>query len=715
PSAPAVKANGDPANLVQVITLSTNTAQVRKLANNLFVPAFFNGPNLFSAKLFITGNSTPVPSTNVIPVVLINQDALLSAPAFTMAPASTTPSASGTLSSGGATWYKGNVIFNGGNFVSFFPVSPASASWTATGGCSASANSASGTPQTGITFSGTLTCGSTVEGLVGLGTLTLTPGTAPAADVIDVPYAGYSQVGTAYVVAGENRYNLLAGGVAPSPTGVFIDNKAPTIVPNEIGFVAGCFVGNLTFPVPGCWINGSYNLAGDFPATDAGSGVASVNTFSYTPSPPPLVCTSSSLTPASAAEDISPTKYNACAVATDNLGNSSTAFGTNAFGVDKTNPTITYAKDPAVVPALYAPPHTLAEAVPVMALDWKVNDNNSGLDTATALVVTNSHTTNGACSISVNAALNAEPAPGADRFMIPANVPAPDGGCGTPGYYHWGANVTDRAGNNTADPVDHDFGFEPGVPTILALAPFPLYGGGTTTTVTVFASHTGASLSAAKMGIWYTSNAAGPVATPVELIFDQGQIFNAPWATPLFLATPSAGTPLSVAAASSLAGIVIDSTQPPVSAFDSLSAVVRDVFDASNLTGALVHADTAVLVIPAPFIDPEKVSTDASVWANPKIGAATFSGSGACSFTYATPSNGPTIPSSVIVVRTVLANIYDVLFPITASPTLVSDNGTTRIYSYSVSGSTCASFGGTLKLIAVKNDGAGLPVGYLVP
>jgi len=175
---------------------------------------------------------------------------------------------------------------------------------------------------------------------------------------------------------------------------------------------------------------------------------------------------------------------------------------------------------------------------------------------------------------------------------------------------------------------------------------------------------------------------------------------------------------LTVAGSSVLAGIVIDSTEAPVSAFDSVTAIIQDVYDASGFTSAtLVHADTSSLVIPLAFVDPDKVSTSTTVWANPKIGAATFSGSGACTFTYATPTNGPTIPTSVLVVRTILPNIYDVLFELTGTPVLISDNGTTRIYRYSVAPGTCASLAltGTLRLIAVKDDSDGLPVGYLVP
>lgn len=729
PSAPAVAGDGSTANAQQPITLSLNTAMVKQLANNLYVPVFFNGPAIFSAKLFLnSAPTTAIPSTNVIPVVLKNTDALLSAPAFVLVAATPANTAPGNVVSGGAPWFKGNVTFTGGNYVSFFPVTPTSGTMGSTGGCGTSGNAISGTPQTGLTFSGTLTCGSTVEGAVNInGTVTITPGTAPAADVVDIPSVGFSQVGTAYVVAGENRFNLLAGGSAPAATPIWIDNKAPSIVVNEIGFVSGCSL-VVGFPIPGCWVNASYNLAGDFVSTDAGSNtvVEVISNWVSTSISGVVTCGATLFNLATLAEDASSSKYDACVTSTDALGNSNTARGNNVFGLDKTAPTITYAIDPLLVGmTLYAPASTLAqqllEAVPTtQRLDWKVNDNNAGLDTATALVVATVGTTLNppGCVIAINGALNAEPAPGADRFMLPINAPFPDAGCGDPGYYHYQATVTDRAGNSASD-VDRRFGFEPGVPSIAAIAPTLLYGGGTAATVTMFASHTGASLSGAKTGIWYTSNV--PVATPVavQLVYDQGLIFNAPFQVPLFLTTPLAGTPMTVPASSVLAGIVLDSTEAPVSAFDSVTAIIRDVFDGAGFTGALVHADTANLVIPAPFIDASKVSTSATVWANPKMGTPIFTTVGStCTFTYATPSNGATIPTSVQVLRTIVANIYDVLFPISAAPSLISDNGTTRIYRYLVSGSsTCATLAGsgTLRLLAVQNDSAGLPVGYLVP
>jgi hypothetical protein len=714
----SLRAAAPAAHAVQLVTLPFNTRQVKKLTNGLYIPVSFNGSRLFSAKLF-TSLITSGVSSNVQPVVLQNADSWVSGTTPVLSPASTSPS----FVVGSTTWYKADVNFVGGaNYISFFPVTP---EITFSSVCGSSGDAVVANPSlvnaylTGISFAGTFPCASsTIESAVSINDPvgSVTPGTALHPDDI---YIGANtedteQVGTAFTVNGQSYYNLLSGGSLDSGNSVSIDTKAPVITPNEIGFRAGC---SATIPTPGCWIGSAYNLTADFVVADGGSGSAGGNTLTIfnLAGTGPTVCGSTVFTVASLAENSSPTAYQACAVAVDPLGNTSGAIaGFNAFGVDKTNPTITYAKDPAVATALYTPNSTLAEAIPVQALDWKVNDNNAGLDTATALTVaTTGRTLNGttALCVAINAALNAQPLPGADRFMIPANVIAPDQGCTRPGYYHYIATVKDRAGNSTSD-IDRIFGFEPGVPTINALAPSPLYGGGTATTVTVFASHTGASLSAAKVGIWYKSNPTTPTA--VQFVFDLGQIFNTAFQTPLFLATPTAGTPFTVAAGNSLAGVVIDSTKAPISAFDSLTAIVRDVFDAFPLTGALVHADTANMVNPLAFIDATKVSVSATVWAFPAIGTPTFSGSGSCTFTYATPTNGPTIPTAVWVVNASAPNQYDVLFFTAGTPTLISDNGTTRLYQYAVSSGTCASLGGALKLVAIKNDGAGLPVGYVV-
>ncbi len=724
PSAPAVAGNGSGANAVQVVSLSLNTAQVRKLTNNLFVPAFFNGPNIFSAKLFVTGSATAIPSSNVIPVVLKNQDALLKAPAFVLAPASTTPSFTNSVPSSGTIWYKGNVTFTGGNYVSFFPVTPASGTVSSTS-CGTSGNAlSSGTPQTGLTFSGTWSCGG-IEGSVNLGsTFTITAGTAPAADVVDIAAVGFSQTGTAYTVAGESRYNLLTGGSAPTGTAVFIDNKAPVITPNEIGFRAGCFLLTPTFPVPGCWINGSYSLTGDFPAADGGSGLASVNTFSYVPGPPPLSCTSSSLTPANAAEDPSPTKYNACAVAVDNLGNTSTAFGLNAFGVDKTNPTITYV-------GTYASDSTVVDVIPVATIDYSVNDNNSGLENdALTLILTRliADAAPTCPSGSIAATLAAAPA-GVARSMV-TPIPSPDDACGDQGYYTWTATVRDRAGNSATPAAPNNpvvFALDRTAPQIQAVAPQPLYGANQPANFLVFATDS-TDLAGVRIEVRYQATCSGAGCTsPVNLGYNITSGFGTVWDAVLTtITTPPTGFPAVIPGTQVFGSFVIDTTVTLGGPDSVLTQADITAFDFFPNTSAVSN-----LLIPAVYKNNAQfpLAGSANPWATTGIQTGLpgtgFSGAGACTYTYDTPSNGPTIPTRVLVANQVAVGpplVLDILSEITTTgtglnvgdnPLLISDNGTFRRYRYLISGTTCALLG-TPRLIAVKGTGAGLSA-YLVP
>ncbi|HEV8198249.1 MAG TPA: hypothetical protein VGP87_16515 [Gemmatimonadales bacterium] len=703
---------------VQPVVLSFNTAQVRKLSNGLFIPVAFNGPRQFSAKLF-TSLTTSGLSSNAIPVVLKNQDALIGTPAFSLVAATPANTAGGNLASGGAAWFGGNVNFTGGNFVSFFPVSPASASWSATGGCSASGDATSGDPLTGITFSGTWDC-SGVEGAVGLGTLTLTPGTAPAADVVDIPFSGYSTVGTLFLVNGDERYNLFPTASTPSPTVVFIDNVGPTITPNEIGFVAGCFVGNLTFPVPGCWINASYNLAGDFPATDGGSGVASVNTFSYDPSSFPLVCTSSTLTPASAAEDPSPTKYNACAQAADNLGNISTAFGLNAFGVDKTPPTIVYS-------GTYPSDSTVTNAIPAQTIDYSVNDNNSGLDDNALTLDLTTLIADAApsCASGSIAATLAPGAPNTPRSML-TPIPSPDNACGDQGYYTWTASVTDRAGNTTFPVAPNNpvvFALDRTAPEIQTVAPQPLYAANQDAKFLVFATDS-TDLAGVRIEVRY--NATG--GTLVDLGYNITSGFGTVWDNVLTtITTPPTGFPAVIPGTQVFGSFVIDTTVALGGPADELIQASVTAFDFFPNTSA-----PFVVAIPAVYKDNTQfpAAGDPNPWATTGIFAgATFSGAlTACTYTYDTPSNGPTIPTRVLVANEISAGppiVLDILAEIvttgtglgaTDNPKLISDNGTFRRYQYTVSASDCPTLqgAGTLRLIAVKGSGAGLSA-YLVP
>ena len=738
---PSVRANEPGANAVQPVTLSLNTAMIKKLANNLFVPVFFNGPNIFSAKLFLTSApATAIPSTNVIPVVLQNQDAKLSGTgvvAMTLAAATPAATAPGNVVSGGAPWFKGNVLVSGGNYVSFFPVTPVSAIWTSTGTvtCGSSSNSVSGTPQTGITFAGTFTCGSNVENLVGLGTLTITPGAAPAGDVVFVaPAAGFSTIGTAFTVAGESRWNIIGGGSAPAPTGVWIDNKPPVIVVNEIGFIAGCSTA-VGFPVPGCWVNGTYNLQGDFVATDAGSNtvVKTITNWVSTLAVPPftVTCGATAMNLATLPQDPSSTKYDACVTAADALGNSSTARGNNAFGLDRNNPSITYAGS-------YVSDSTVKNAIPAATINYSVNDDNSGLETATALTLSlrtliadaaplcyPASVTGTPTTTTVPAPLAAPLVPGGPRLMA-TPIPSPDNACGDQGYYTWSATVTDRAGNS-ATPASPNtqvvFALDRTPPVIQTVAPQPLYAANQPATFLVFATDS-TDLAGVNVDIRYTATGG----TLVDLRYNITSGFGIKWDNVLTrITTPPTGFPAVVPGSQVFGSFVIDTTVTlggPAAVLQEANVTAFDFFPnfstpATNVPIPAVYKDNAQFPL----------AGAANPWATTGIFAgAVFSGSGACTYTYNTPSNAPTIPTRVLVANQISAGppiLLQILSEITTTgtglnpgdnPLLISDNGTTRQYRYSVSSQTCAALqgAGTLRLIAVKGSGAGLSA-YLVP
>ncbi|HUG26793.1 MAG TPA: Ig-like domain-containing protein, partial [Gemmatimonadales bacterium] len=458
------------------VVLSFNTTQLRQV-NGVFIPVIFNGQKLVTANLYVVGSATPLAS-NAIPVVMNNPDRAI-------APASlNTAAGAPSIVFGGNTWFKSN-LSTSLTYLSYSTIAPTSVTVTLNGACGTAAGTMSGTPTTGLLSNRTWTCANT-EGsrsITGLGTVTYPAGSIGPDGSVLTAATSFSAVGGQFMVAGDARWNLITPTPNPLAGPVFVDNLGPTLTPNEIGFLAGC---SATIPTPGCWVGANYNLLADFPWTDGGSGItlglAGRTAFESNVTVTPVACTGTAFSVAASLEDPSPTRYNVCVVATDALGNSTTVFGFNAFGLDKTAPTITYSTNAGT---LYAPNSTLAEATPAQVLNWAVNDNNAGLDTTVALTVALTNTVlNGTCATPIATALGPEPAPGAARFLLSGGF-APDRGCGTPGYYHYLATVRDRAGNAASDVATRIFGLETGVPSILALSPVPLYGGGTLSSLTV--------------------------------------------------------------------------------------------------------------------------------------------------------------------------------------------------------------------------------------
>ena len=721
----SASANAAPEAVPSTIVLSLNTRQVEKLANGTYIPVIFNGPNSITARIFVANNPQPI-SSNSVPAVFKNRDALTPGTTPVLVQASSTPT---FTTSGPTVWYKSAVNFTGGpNYISFFPVTPVSIKATSTNSgtlpaaCGMSGNSATGTPSTGFILAGTFPCLSfTFEGGVSITSgWSVTPGVAPAADVVYIAAVGTEQVGTKYVVAAKDRYNLLAGGTLNNGNTINIDNKGPSISNNEIGFNAGC---SATIPNPGCWIGSAYDIQGDFVAADGGTGVAvkTITDFLGFDVSSNAICGTTPFSAAALAEDPSPTKYDACASATDNIGNvSPTIRGFNKFSVDKTNPTISYF-------GTYVSDSTVKTAVGAGNIDYKVNDNNAGLD-ANAVnlnLVTLIADAAPACASGTIAAPIAAAAAGVDR-QLTTPIASADNSCGDQGYYTWTASVRDRAGNTTAVVNPVVAAVDRTAPAIQAVGPQPLYKAGQNGTFLVFATDS-TDLAGVRLDARYTATGG----TLVDLRYSITSGFGTVWDNFLTqITTPPTGFPAIIPGNQMFGSFVIDTTVVLLGPAGALTQVQTTAFDFNKVVPNL--SATVVTPIPAVYKDNAFFPAvgAANPWATTGISSgAIFSPSGACTYTYDTPTNGPTIPVQVLVANQIAVGppvLLEILSAITTTgnglgatdnPKLLSDNGTFRRYRYSVSASTCAVLqgAGTLRLIAVKNDGAGLPSGYLVP
>ena len=701
-------AGAAPSAAPQTIVLSTNTMQVAK-ANGLFVPVVRNGNNSISARVFLTNNSTPIVS-NAIPVRMTNVDAIFS-PGNLKA---SNPSSQTVLGSG--TWYTGGLQIDSVNFVAFDTLPPNGLGISVCG--STGTATTTGSWNTGMEVSVAYGCATSTgsQSVTGGPAAVTYASTAGPDGTTPVGPTAYSGVTSKYIVDGKDRWNLIPGTLA-SIAAVRVDNVAPAVTANEIGFLAGC---TPTIPAPGCWINQPYNLAGDFPATDiGGTGVKTTEVFDVL-TVTPLACGTTAYT-AGLVEDPSPVKYDACAVVKDSVGNAGLARGANLFGFDNTAPVVLYAAT-----ATYTPDSQYVAVVPAQTLQFSFQDNNSGLDAALSGVLGASHTLADAapaCTIPSGALTGSGIAP--QTLVTPF---APDGGCGDQGVYRWNVQGQDRAGNTNAA-IKKAFGLDRTPPVVNAFAPQPLYGGGLAANFLLFATDS-VDLASARVGIGY----ATPNVPAIEIGYTFTSGFGAQWDTILTqVTTPATGAALQVPGTQVLGGIVTsvgtDTTVAvggAANGFTGLNATVTDFLPSTS-----APFTTGVTPLPAVFKDATKFSTSATVWATPNLGAAAFATVGStCVFNYNTPTNGPTIPARVLIVSETGAatNIFTVLKEITTTgnglgasdnPKLISDNGIQRNYQYLVTGTqSCVAFlpgPAVLRLIAVKNDAATIPVGYLVP
>lgn len=312
-----------------VVTLSTNTAQLRK-NGGILVPVVFNGNQSITANLYVLGSSSPIASTP-IPVVMGNQDAMVIEPILSLIPIAQSPS---VTDDAGNIWFGGGQTVTGMNYVAFGTAVPVSVAINGSL-CGNATSTLTGTGATGIVYSGSFAC-TNVEGLnrvSGLGPVTYGTANGPDGTPLVAPTV-VSAIGTAFQVpidaAGtlDSRWNMLAS--APSTAfddDEYVDNKGPVVTINRIAFN----------PAPGApWINPSYDLVGRVGASDGGPVVGSKSTlFAGAGLINQGVCGPPLPSPHGLAES-SADFYQVCGRATDQLGHIGVSGPSNTFGVETT-------------------------------------------------------------------------------------------------------------------------------------------------------------------------------------------------------------------------------------------------------------------------------------------------------------------------------------------------------------------------------------------
>jgi len=688
---PAASAAAAPSLAPQTLVLSTNTRQV-KLANGLYTPVVFNGPGQITARIFTAASTNPAVS-NAVPVVMQNADAVT--PPTTFAATNASPSAK----VGATTWRAGTITVSGAQYISFYPTGIDSLKW-ASSSCGSTGNMATGSATAGYALAGTFACTGVENAAVTPGAVTVWQTTpAPAADIVYIAATGLTQVGSAYTVDGSTRYNLLAFTFSTTPS-VAIDNVGPTTTANEIGYVAGC---SATIPAPGCWVNASYNLLGDFTHADAGSGVAASTAAVWTRSATPA-CTSTAFDVTTAADNASPTTYDVCGNATDSLGNVGTKVaGNNKFSVDNVAPTIdfngSYADDDVN-------PAEIDDLTGIGTLDYEVQDNMAGLE-ATALSITYARTLNHSGTV-VTSGVNSCP-PGAGWATLtgsgvnPLTMVTPvdlSTFCTKPGEQRFTASATDRAGN-TSGTIVRALEYNPVAPTVNAVNIVPNYAAGADVGIDVLASDD-EDLASGELWLHTTTNDGNHI----RVIFgpDGGfftGIWGSDWDGSLFLNTTlGTSSRLTLGSAYSLKGYVentgnFSAGQAPI---DTISVKVYDTFGKSGATSVALNS---AFVTASSYAGSGAGSNPWSAGLGNITGfnlAALPGDATSCSFIYGTPTNNPEVLTRLWTVNEDTSapglNYYTVLGDINATPVLVSDNGIERLYRYTFSTTaTCATLG----------------------
>jgi hypothetical protein len=473
----------------EIITLNVPTTQVRQVGD-FYVPVVFNGGAFFSANLYEVGGTAPIPS-NEVPVVMNNPDALfLGNASFTP----DTPDPSVTVAPN--TWYTGNATFTGPQYVSYSTTVPTAVNWpdAGTAGCAVT-SSLAGTATDGIVITNNYNCAG-VEGSVipnAVAAPTFTPAAAPAGpdgSTVTYPTTGFSTLGAQFMLDSEDRWFVIPPAFpATNPLTLFLDNKAPTVEVHGQNFSTlgvGALKVAFNDDFDQSWVNATYPFIQDVATADGGVGVALSTRTTWewdgttTAGFPAGVCTSASNVIAlggdldeSVASDGTPDGYKLCATAEDTLGNLGFSLVSNWFGVDTVAPDGrihgTTVATPAIggtVPTISTTQNTTIYniASPAPGTDtWGIEglDTRSGFEATNAVPATVTpfqmgypvdqrltHTdVNG---VTTEAGVSDMPVVLSDTW-VRTSAPLPLLGTtlpADPGYYHYTAQLTDRAGNS---------------------------------------------------------------------------------------------------------------------------------------------------------------------------------------------------------------------------------------------------------------------------
>lgn len=468
---PAPAAEGAPV----VVSLSVNTMQVRK-NGNIFVPVIFNGNSFIRADLYVVGSATPIAS-NAIPVVMNNVDAiiqpgLLNDGTNDYKPTAGTPS----VVVGGTTWFGGPTgsVDLATHFLAFSKTLPTAHILSGVG-CPGSVGTSAiaGTPTTGIVISDVSTCagfeGVTTPSAAPAGTSYAPATSGPDGTALTAP-TQWSSVGSAFQVAGENRWNLITPSVVALAAFNY-DRLAPTVTVDNGPVGVGPAVA-FNDAADQQWVNAGYPFAQDIGAADGGVGVAGgfPEARVFTSS-----CTSTVVTTGAdfseTVTSIATDGKRICSYAEDLLANAASSGASNYFGVDFGAPTIRFIGSTAATPAptlgastVSSTPNTTIYSIlsppPAHAFGVEALDTRSGFHQGASL--TNFPATmtltrfdalgTVSCNVGLYSGLPFNLGTIlSDTWVRSIELPILCDGAGNlggVGYYAWTGNVTDRAGNS---------------------------------------------------------------------------------------------------------------------------------------------------------------------------------------------------------------------------------------------------------------------------